>query len=93
MIYLVDLLNTEFVVRRIYESVSDPEVVCLDKEAAWHIKVGAFGMLSLMPEADNCRQQVAIVNLLLIGLEILGSTLAVSGSISWDSTNANYRYG
>ena len=86
-------LDNGFVVQRTYEAVDNPADVSQDANGAWHIKAGARVRVKISLVADNRRYNVALVDPLPAGLEIINPSLAVSGSVPQDPSNPNYKYG
>ncbi len=67
-------------VERIYEGSTIPADVTRDADGTWHIKAGARVRVTLTMVAESQRTQVALVDPLPAGLEILNTDLAVTQS-------------
>jgi uncharacterized protein YfaS (alpha-2-macroglobulin family) len=67
-----------FVVDRTYEAVDDPGDVRRASDGTWHIKAGATVRVRLTMVADSNRTNIALVDPLPAGLEIINPTLAAS---------------
>jgi uncharacterized protein YfaS (alpha-2-macroglobulin family) len=90
----LDALDMGFAVQRIYEGVDDPADVFQDSDGVWHIRAGARVRVKITMATSNRRYNVALVDPLPAGLEIINPALAVSGDIPQDPTDTNSsRYG
>ncbi len=67
-----------FVVDRTYEAVDDPADVRRDADGTWRIKTGATVRVRLAMVADSNRTNMALVDPLPAGLEIVNPALAAS---------------
>jgi hypothetical protein len=74
----LDPLDRGFVVQRIYEGVDDPADVVRNDDGTWTIKPGARVRVTLTMVADSQRNQVALVDPLPAGLEIINPDLPIS---------------
>ena len=81
-------LDRGFVVQRTYEGVDDAADVTRDADGTWHIKAGARVRVRLVMVAESQRTQVALVDPLPAGLEILNPALAVTEAIPTDDPSA-----
>lgn len=79
-----------FVVQRTYEAIDDPEDVTQNEDGIWHFKAGARVRVCLTMVADSRRYNVALVDPLPAGLEIVNPALAVS-DVPTDPTLAESR--
>jgi alpha-2-macroglobulin len=73
-----DPLDRGFVVARTYEAVDKATDVRLDSDGVWHIKAGAKVRVKLTMVARSQRTQVALIDPLPAGLEIVNPALATS---------------
>jgi len=89
----LDPLDMGFTVQRIYEGVDDPEDVYRDDNGRWHIRAGARVRVKLTMVTSNRRYNVALVDPLPAGLEIINPALAVSGNVPQDPSSSDFRYG
>ncbi len=89
----LEALDMGFAVQRIYEGVDDPNDVFQDSDGVWHIKAGARVRVKITMATSNRRYNVALVDPLPAGLEIINPALAVSGSVPQDPDDSNNRYG
>jgi alpha-2-macroglobulin len=71
-------LDRGFVVARTYEAVDNASDVRLDSDGVWHIKAGAKVRVKLTMVARSQRTQVALIDPLPAGLEIVNPALATS---------------
>ncbi|MCB0090673.1 MAG: hypothetical protein KDE54_22385, partial [Caldilineaceae bacterium] len=77
-------LDMGFVVQREYEAVDDPQDVSRDDDGTWRIRAGARVRVRITMVADSRRYNVALVDPLPAGLEIINPALAVSENIPAD---------
>lgn len=77
----LDPRDEGFVVDRAYESTGDPDDVTRDAEGTWHIKPGATVRVRLTLVAESQRTNMALVDPLPAGLEIVNPALAASPRI------------
>jgi uncharacterized protein YfaS (alpha-2-macroglobulin family) len=81
-------LDRGFVVQRTYEGVDDAADVTRDADGTWRIKAGARVRVRLVMVAESQRTQVALVDPLPAGLEILNPALAVTEAVPADDAGA-----
>lgn len=76
----VDLpaLDAGFVVRRSYVAVDDPKDVEHRADGSWHIKLGAKVLVQVQATNTTLRNEVALVDPLPAGFEIVNTRLAVA---------------
>jgi hypothetical protein len=74
----VDPLDRGFVVQRSYEGVDDPADVVRNADGTWTFKAGARVRVTLTMVAESQRNQVALVDPLPAGLEILNTDLPIT---------------
>ncbi|MEZ4710683.1 MAG: alpha-2-macroglobulin family protein [Caldilineaceae bacterium] len=84
-------LDMGFVVQREYEAVDDPQDVSRDDDGTWRIRAGARVRVRISMVADSRRYNVALVDPLPAGLEIINPALAVSENIPTDPGDASGR--
>ncbi|MFZ0548770.1 MAG: alpha-2-macroglobulin family protein [Candidatus Promineifilaceae bacterium] len=89
----LDALDMGFAVQRTYEAVDDPDDVYQDENGVWHFRAGARVRVKIEMATSNRRYNVALVDPLPAGLEIINPALAVSGSVPQDPTSSNNHYG
>lgn len=89
----LDPLDMGFTVQRVYEGVDDPDDVYRDENGRWHIRAGARVQVKLTMVTSNRRYNVALVDPLPAGLEIINPALAVSGNVPQDPGSSDFRYG
>jgi hypothetical protein len=77
-----------FTVERSYEGVDDPKDVSRAADGTWHIKAGARVRVRLTMVAPARRHHVALVDPMPAGFESVNASLATSGSIPRDDTQA-----
>jgi alpha-2-macroglobulin len=80
-----DPLDRGFVVARTYEAIDKPTDVRLDSDGVWHIKAGAKVRVKLTMVARSQRTQVALIDPLPAGLEIVNPALATSPPTTGDT--------
>jgi uncharacterized protein YfaS (alpha-2-macroglobulin family) len=73
-----------FTVRRVYESIDDPNDVRREEDGTWRIKAGARVRVRLTMVAPADRYHVALVDPLPAGFETLTPELAITGHIPQD---------
>jgi uncharacterized protein YfaS (alpha-2-macroglobulin family) len=73
-------LERGFFVQRTYESTEDNRDVSHEADGSWHIKAGARVKVTVSMVAPAARNQVALVDRLPAGLEILNPVLEGSGA-------------
>jgi uncharacterized protein YfaS (alpha-2-macroglobulin family) len=89
----LDALDMGFAVQRTYEAVDDPDDVFQDDNGVWHIKAGARVRVNISMATSNRRYNVALVDPLPAGLEIINPALAVSGDVPQNPDDSTLRYG
>lgn len=77
----LDPRDDGFVVQREYTAVGDADDVVRDEEGVWRIKAGAEVRVTLTMVADSRRVNMALVDPLPAGLEILNAALAASPAL------------
>jgi uncharacterized protein YfaS (alpha-2-macroglobulin family) len=89
----LEALDMGFAVQRTYEAVDDPDDVFQDDNGVWHIKAGARVRVNISMATSNRRYNVALVDPLPAGLEIINPALAVSGDVPQNPDDSTLRYG
>ena len=74
----LDPRDEGFVVERTYEAVEDPDDVRRDDDGTWNVRAGAMVQVTLTMVADSARTNMALVDPLPAGLEIVNTALAAS---------------
>jgi uncharacterized protein YfaS (alpha-2-macroglobulin family) len=76
----VDLpaLDAGFVVRRSYTAVDDPKDVSRGSDGRWHVRLGARVVVAIEATNTTKRYDVALVDPLPAGFEVVNSALAVA---------------
>ncbi|MCY3661555.1 MAG: hypothetical protein OXH28_01870 [bacterium] len=74
-------LDRGFVVQRSYEAVDDPGDVWLDDDGVWHVRAGAEVRVNVTMVNDSRRTNMALIDPLPAGFEILNPALAVTGDV------------
>ena len=77
----LDARDEGFVVDRTYEATGDADDVTRDADGTWHIKPGATVRVRLTLVADSQRTNMALVDPLPAGLEIVNPALSASPRI------------
>ncbi len=80
----LDPAERGFVVVRTYEGVDDPADVTRDADGTWHIKAGARVRVRLTMVAESQRTNVALVDPLAAGLEIVDTTSEITQDVPAD---------
>ena len=74
-------LDRGFVVQRSYEAVGDAGDVWLDDDGVWHVRAGAEVRVNVTMVNDSRRTNMALIDPLPAGFEILNPALAVTGDV------------
>ena len=80
----LDPRDEGFVVERVYEAVGDPSDVVRGDDGRWRIRAGAEVRVRLTMVADSRRVNMALVDPLPAGLEIVNPALAASPALPPD---------
>jgi len=74
-------LDRGFVVQRSYEALGDPDDVRLGEDGVWRVRAGAEVRVNVTMVNDSRRTNMALVDPLAAGFEILNPALAVTGDV------------
>ncbi|MCP3912771.1 MAG: hypothetical protein GY713_17660 [Actinomycetia bacterium] len=80
----LDPLDRGFVVQRTYEGASDPGDVWQDDDGVWHVRAGAEVRVRVSMVLESRRTDVALIDPLPAGLEILNPALAATPDLPRD---------
>ena len=86
-------LERGFVVVRAYEAVDDPADVTRDADGTWHIRAGARVRVRVTMVAESQRTDVALVDPLPAGLEIVDGSSPVAQDSPSDPSGGAESYG
>jgi uncharacterized protein YfaS (alpha-2-macroglobulin family) len=93
LMYAPDDLSLEprdegFVVDRTYEAIGSPDDVTVDADGTWHVRPGAEVRVRVTMVADSARTNVALVDPIPAGFEIVNPELAASPGVLPDEGGA-----